>query len=128
MRRIDAATAALLRPFLPEAPMASARLVEGGPVCWFVRRVLRQGAMTIAPFIFYGRARFDASSLGSVALLAHELRHIEQYRRHGHVPFLLRYLRDLAAARFRYSRDLPFEAECYALQDEVREALRPRFG
>ena len=127
MKRIDPATAALLQPFVPGLDLGSVRIVEGGPVCWFVRRVLRQGAMTVAPFIFYGRSRFDAAGLPSVALLGHELRHVEQYRHYGHVTFLFRYLRDLAANRFRYSRDLPLEAECYALQARIAQDLRPRF-
>jgi hypothetical protein len=84
--------------------------------------------MTLAPFIFYGRDRFDPGSLPSVALLAHELKHVEQYRSRGHVAFLARYLLDLARNRFRYSRDLPLEAECYELQAEVTRSLRPRFS
>jgi len=55
--------------------------------------------------------------------LAHELKHVQQYRTYGHLGFLLRYFVDLARHRFRYSRALPLEAECYALQSEVLEAL-----
>jgi hypothetical protein len=121
--RLNAATLATLSPWFPDADFAGVRIVQTGPVCWFVRSVLKQGAMTVSPFIFYGRRRLDLTSVSSLALLAHELRHIEQYRRMGHVPFLLRYLGDLIRARFRYSRDLPLEAECYDLQAEVARAL-----
>jgi uncharacterized protein DUF4157 len=125
--KIDAETADRLRPWFQSLDFDAIKLVESGPVCWLVRNVLRQGAMTVAPFVFYGRDRFDAASLSMVALLAHELHHVEQYRRYGHAGFLLRYLRDLASRRFQYSRDLPLEAESYQLQDEVTEALRAQF-
>jgi len=125
---LDAATATTLQPWFPSLALSKVRIVEAGPVCWFVRNVLRQGAMTFSPFIFFGRDTWDGASLVSIALLAHELRHIEQYRERGHVMFLARYFRDLARNRFRYSRDLPLEAECYALQARVEEALRARFS
>ena len=122
--KIDAATIERLRPWFESIDLEKVRLVHSGPVCWYVRYVIKQGAMTIAPFVFYGRTAYDPTRLGSVALLAHELKHIEQYRRYGHVRFLARYLIALARARFRYSRDLPLEAEAYYLQDEVRAELR----
>ncbi|MFQ5872852.1 MAG: DUF4157 domain-containing protein, partial [Dehalococcoidia bacterium] len=93
----------------------------------FVRVVLRRGAMTFSPFIFLGRSLYDPSSLSSLALLAHELKHLEQYQRYGHLRFLIRYFWDLARNRFRYNRQLPLEAEAYDLQDNVRDALRNKF-
>jgi hypothetical protein len=79
--------------------------------------------MTIAPFIFFGRDRYDPTKAGSLALLAHELKHIGQYRSMGHVRFLWTYLRDRRRAG-RYSRDLPLEVDPYALQAIVEPALR----
>jgi hypothetical protein len=122
--KLDATTIETLRPWFPTLAVDNVRVLQGGPVSWFVRVILRQGAMTIDPFVFYGRSRLNPSSPSSLALLAHELKHVEQYRRFGRLGFLLRYLRDLARNRFRYARDLPLEAECYALQAEVREALQ----
>jgi hypothetical protein len=89
---------------------------------WFVRNILRQGAMTIAPFVFFGKDRFDETKASSLALLAHELKHVEQYRTMGHVRFLWTYIRDRRRAG-GYSRDLPLEVEPYALQAVVRAAL-----
>ena len=126
--RIDAATAETLQPWFPSVVMGSVRIELAGPVCWFVRNALHQGAMTVSPYIFFGRSAFDPTSLTSLALLAHELKHVEQYHTYGHVRFLIRYLRDLAGNKFRYSLQLPLEAECYAVQAEVGEALRPRFS
>jgi hypothetical protein len=123
--RVDAASAATLQPWLPTVVIRNVHIVSTGPVCWFVRHVLKQGAMTVAPFIFYGLARFDPANPASLALLAHELKHVEQYRALGHVRFLSRYLYDLARNRLRYSRSLPLEAEAYALQARVLAALTP---
>jgi hypothetical protein len=121
--RIDANTAETLKPWFPELNLQSVSLVQGGPICWLVRHVLRQGAMTFDPFVFYGRARFEPAQPRSLALLAHELKHVEQYRALGHAGFLARYLMDRARNGFRYGRELPLEKEAYDLQDEVLRAL-----
>jgi hypothetical protein len=122
--RIDEDSATTLQRWFGSMALDSVRIVESGPMCWFVRNVLKQGATTISPFIFYGRARFDPDRPSSLALLAHELKHVQQCREQGHVMFLARYMRDLAMNRFRYSRDLPLELEAYALQAEVLQALQ----
>jgi hypothetical protein len=73
-----------LRPWFPDLDLGTIRIVERGPVCWYVRNVVRQGAMTVAPYVFYGRERLDPEDPGSLALLAHELNHVRQYKRFGH--------------------------------------------
>ena len=122
--KIDDATATKLKPWFPDLDMHRVRLVQGGPFCWFVAHVLRQGAMTVAPFVFYGKSRFDPSRNASLALLAHELKHVQQYREMGHFGFLLRYFIDKARNGFRYSETLPLEKEAYELQAEVLKALQ----
>ena len=121
--RLNASTIATLHPWFPTLDLASVRIVQSGPASWFVRSVLHQGAMTVAPYIFYGRSRLNPTDHASLALLAHELKHVEQYRALGHARFLLQYARDLIAAKGHYSRDLPLEAPCYALQAQVKLAL-----
>ena len=92
-------------------------------MCWFVRSILKQGAMTIAPFVFFGRNHFDPASASSMALLAHELKHIEQYAAMGHARFLFTYVRDRLRAG-EYRRDLPLEVDPCALQAVVEPELR----
>jgi hypothetical protein len=121
--RIDAATAEKLRPWFPDLDFDSVRLVESWPTRFFVKNILNQGAMTIAPFIFYGKSSFDPDRPGSVALLAHELKHVEQYREMGRFRFFLRYFVDKARNGFKYSRDLPLERVAYDLQKEVLKKL-----
>jgi hypothetical protein len=120
----DPTAISALRPWFRDLDFARVRLVHSGPVSWFVRTVLRQGAMTIAPYVFFGKHRFDPASARSLSLLSHELRHIEQYAEMGHLRFLFTYAKDRIRAG-KYSRDLPLEAGPYALQDEVRLALQP---
>jgi hypothetical protein len=111
-----------LNRWFPDLDLKRVRLIHSGPVSWFVRTVLRQGAMTIAPYVFFGKHRYDPASPRSLALLAHELHHIRQYKEMGHVRFLYTYMRDRLKAG-EYRRDLPLEAGPYALQDEVRAVL-----
>ena len=117
----------LLQPWFPDLRLTDVGLISDGPVCWYVRSVAKQGMMTISPWVFYGRESYDPTSLASVALIAHELVHIRQFRQRGHAAFLAHYLWDLGRNGFRYSRALPLEAEAYALQADVRAALRPHF-
>ncbi len=126
--RLEPAVAEMLEPWFPSLPLRDVRIVTRGPVCWFVRVVLHKSAMAFSPFVFFGRSDYEPASLRSVSLLAHELKHIEQYRRHGHFLFLLRYFWHLARNGLRYSRDLPLEAEAYDLQDDVEDALRDTFA
>jgi hypothetical protein len=120
---VDADIARRLKPWFPTTDLARVRVVTGGPMCWFVRRVLRQGAMTLAPFVFFGKTRFDPASASSMALLAHELKHIEQYAAMGHAKFLFTYVHDRLRAG-EYRRDLPLEIDPYALQAVVKPELR----
>ncbi len=124
--RLSTEVAVALQPWFPWLHPDRVRLVSGGPVCWFVGSVLHKRAMTFSPFIFFRYGAYDGSSLSSLALLAHELKHIEQYRTYGHPRFLVRYFWDLARSRFRYNRDLPLEADAYAIQAEVESRLRER--
>jgi len=112
-----------VQPWFPTMRLDNVRVVTGGPVCWFVRSVLRRGAMTFSPFVFYGRAAYDPATLRSLGLLVHELKHIEQYRRYGHAVFLVRYFWAMGRNRFRYSHDLPLEAEAYAIEAAFKAAL-----
>jgi hypothetical protein len=120
---VDADVARLLKPWFPDVDIEGVRVVTSGPVCWFVRRVLRQGAMTIAPFVFFGNDRYEPASASSMALLAHELKHIEQYATMGRLRFLFTYVRDRLKAG-EYRRSLPLEVDPYALQTIVEPALR----
>ena len=121
--KVDAETAEKLRPWFEDFDMQSVALVDAWPTNVLVKHVLRQGAMTIAPFIFYGKARFTPGDPKSVALLAHELKHIQQYRDMGHLGFFRRYLLDKAKNGFRYSKTLPLEKAAYELQASVLEGL-----
>jgi hypothetical protein len=127
-KRIDADVETLLRRWFPDLDFGRVRIVERGPVCWYARHVVKQGAMTIAPFIFFGRTKYNPCDARSVALLAHELKHVEQVRRIGRVRFFARYLWALARSRFRYSRELPLEAEAYALQATVLGPIEQAFA
>lgn len=56
-----------------------------------------------------------------IALLAHELCHVKQFRRLGRLRFLLRYLREWLSHGYN---GISLEVEAYAFQqDEVLEAL-----
>jgi|FaiFalDrversion2_1042247.scaffolds.fasta_scaffold37345_1 hypothetical protein len=121
--RISPREAEVLRPWFPGLDVAQVRVVVGGPVCWLVRAVLQKSAMTVGPFVFLGSRRRDPDDPDFLALLAHEIKHVEQFRRYGYVGFLLKYWWDLARHGFRYSQKLPLEAEAYELERRFRSWL-----
>jgi len=121
--KIDADTAHKLHRWFPDFDMRSVTLVDAWPMNALVKHVLRQGAMTVAPFVFYGKAQFVPGNAASIALLAHELKHIQQYRSMGYLGFFRRYFLDKARNGFEYSKALPLEKEAYDLQAEVLETL-----
>jgi hypothetical protein len=76
----------------------------------------------------------DADRRGGRTLLAHELVHVEQFRRHGTIRFLLRYLgqylralRRLRSHRTAY-RSMPLELEARARADQWRARHAARTG
>jgi len=109
----------VLQPFFPNQQLQNVRVVNSGPICWYVRNVLRQSAFTVSPYVFMGGFEFDSTKPTSLALLAHEATHIEQQRSMGNTKYLFIYFRDLVRAGFRYSTSLPLERAAYELQQEV---------
>jgi Domain of unknown function (DUF4157) len=122
--KIDAETAKRLQHWFPDLDMQRVTLINAWPMNAFVKDVLRQGAMTIAPFVFYGKAHFTPGDSKSISLLAHELKHVEQYHSMGYLGFFKRYFLDKARNGFEYSKTLPLEKEAYDLQAEVLKELQ----
>ena len=61
-----------------------------------------------------------------LALLAHEIKHIEQVERYGLVSFYWRYWLDYR--RQGYGEALPFETEAYQFERLVRAQLKNEFA
>jgi hypothetical protein len=87
-------------------------------------------AVTFRNTIYFAPGRYDPSSCDGFELLAHELAHVEQFRRYGVIRFVLRYLGSYCANRVRghdshqaYCR-IPFEI---AASDLARRVGGPTF-
>ncbi len=85
-------------------------------------------ATTIGDTIYFRRPEgFDPHSPSGLALLAHEIRHVEQYREHGGVVgFAIDYVRQYLQSG--YGEDISFEAEAYELQRIVYAHLAEEFA
>ncbi len=64
------------------------------------------------------------STDGLAEILAHELEHVAQFERLGTRGFKCEYVRDMVACGGCQDRGNALEAEAYARQDRVREALQ----
>jgi hypothetical protein len=115
--------AMVLQPWFPKLDLGKVRLVRQGFVCWLVRTVIKKAAMTVSYNVFLGTGSYDPTNPYFLALLAHELKHVEQFQQYGFVGFLVRYFWDLMRNGFRYSPDLPLEAEAYDLERRFLASL-----
>ena len=70
---------------------------------------------------------YDPHSPRGLALLAHELKHVEQYERYGRLGFYLKYLRDYLRHGYGQER-LTLEQEAYLFQGQVKEHLLQEFA
>lgn len=85
-------------------------------------------ATTIGDTIYFRQAeRFDPHTPEGLALLAHEIRHVEQYQALGGIlGFGLHYVREFL--RGGYGTNISFEDEAYAIQRAVADHLRREFA
>jgi len=84
----------------------------------------RRTAITLGHFIIFTKPQYyDPSSIQGLALLAHELKHVEQYRREGLLRFLWQYLSHWLKVGYDLDRH-PYEKEAYDFQKQVKKRLK----
>ena len=87
-----------LRPYFPiDFDFAGVRVRTGVPR-WAAGR---PAAMTFRHTVYFAPGCFEPSSTEGIALLAHELAHVEQFRRLGTLRFAARYLGAYLKSRLR---------------------------
>jgi hypothetical protein len=97
------------------------QLLVGGPPTWYLKLV-RKSAITLGDRVWF----VNPEKREDLALVAHELVHVAQYREMGFLRFTARYLRDLAKNGFKYSKALPLEAPAYERQAKARLVVLAR--
>lgn len=73
--------------------------------------------------IFTKPQYYDPCSIQGLALLAHELKHVEQYRREGLLRFLRRYLSHWLKVGYNLDRH-PYEREATEFEARVQAQLQ----
>ena len=83
-------------------------------------------AITLGATIYFRMENmYEPHTPAGLALLAHELKHVEQYLSQNLVRFYWRYLQDYT--RHSYGKKIKFEAEAYSFQKVVQEQLKKEF-
>jgi hypothetical protein len=77
----------LLAPYFPEIDLEKIRIREGIP--WYVP--MNAAAYTNRNHIYFARGCYDTDSLEGIAMIAHELAHCAQYKKHGTWRFRILY-------------------------------------
>ncbi len=84
----------------------------------------RRTAITLGHLIIFTKPHYyDPSSIQGLALLAHELKHVEQYRREGLLRFLWRYLSHWLKMGYDLERH-PYEREATEFETRVQAQLQ----
>ena len=106
---------------------------ETGPLARTATRLARADAMVLGRRILLSQSALQTLDSGgeeAVRLVAHELAHVEQYRRVGLAGFLLRYAGDYVLSRLRGAshavayRSIAFEREAQRLAQIAGAELR----
>ncbi|MEX2374121.1 MAG: DUF4157 domain-containing protein [Dehalococcoidia bacterium] len=111
-----------LRPYVDEQSLREARIRVTPPWSW-VPRVLGATATTLGNDICFRPGRYHEHDAPGLALIAHECRHVRQYREMGAVSFLVRYILGAIRVRFRHAEH-PLELEPLVIQAQARAELR----
>jgi len=119
---ISPTAAARLRLYVDEQSLREARIRVSAPWTW-VPRLLSASATTLGNDICFRPGAFREHDAAGLALIAHECRHVRQYREMGAVRFLARYLLGMLQVRGRHA-DHPLELEPLVLQARARAELR----
>ena len=91
---------------------------------FFARREI--GAITLGHTIHFRLLdNYDPHVPWGLALLAHELKHVEQFERDGWLQFYAKYV--WAYVFHGYGESVPFEAEAYEFQRQVQAHLTAEF-
>ncbi len=124
--RIPEKTVELLAEFVPERDLRRARIVTGLP--WrLLPRLLRMGAITFSPFVIYREGRYRTDTSKGLALLAHEVIHLQQAREMGAIRFYASYLWGQFRCGFRHDKH-HLEIPGIERQRHVRTTLDSRPG
>jgi hypothetical protein len=122
--RLSDRTVATLADFVPEQDLRAMRVVTVAPFRW-LPVVLGMSATTFWRFVLIKQGRFDETTAGGLALIAHEAFHIRQAREMSLPVFLGRYAWGQLQCGFRHDAHV-LERPAIALQLSVRAALEAR--
>ncbi len=125
----------LARPewFSDPAVVARATLAEANALARFLSSPRFSGteniwAITLGGTIYIRMPQaYDPHAPAGLALLAHEIKHVEQYAREGWLGFFTKYLQSYAA-KGGYSSSVNFENEAYEFQKQVEAHLTQEFA
>jgi len=124
--RLPQKTRKLLAPFFPGFDLAEVRVFEGIP--WYV--LSRPEGYADRNNIYILPGLYQLGSIDGLALLAHEIEHCRQYRKHGTWHFRARYLAAYFKNRLRgMSRreaylNISFEIEAREIEKQVHLSLQ----
>jgi hypothetical protein len=115
---LDKQFVALLKEGFPLLDLERINIRTSGIIIPLLR-ALHGAGMTLGHQIFILPEYYNPKTLQGLSLLAHELKHVEQYERLGYIHLAARYVIDFIKNDFRYGENLPLEKEAFEMERKV---------
>jgi RHS repeat-associated protein len=124
----------LLSSYFPELDLGEVEIEEGIPGIIKSLSAVDPSAFTFGNTIYFAPGEYNPHTAMGIALIAHELKHAEQYENYGHAAFELVYLGSYLYNKIAGMSDydayskIPFEVPASQIQANVLSDLLRRYG
>ena len=121
---------AVLTPHFSDHDLS--RVVIHLSIPWYVRKFAKitPAAYTSGNKIYFAPNQYDPSTVDGIASIAHEITHVEQYRKYGKLRFRVKYLAFFLKNKRKQMEDseayegIAFEKEAFEKAEEVKKYLK----
>lgn len=119
----------LLKPFFIDLDLDEIVLIDGvSTLQGLILKLFDASAITFGKRIYLSKS-LNQNDPSAILLIAHELAHVEQYKKNGMILFLLRYIGEFIRNLIIYKsfiiayQRISFEEEAYNKEDEISNAI-----
>ena len=120
----------LLQPFFPRLNLRRVHVDDSSPYSQWLIGQAGAGGLTVGNHIYFARGAYEPATVDGLALIGHELTHVQQYQDRGRAGFFWRYgtdyLRNRLNARqepYQAYEDIRAEQEAYQMEARIRREL-----
>jgi len=117
-----------LKPFFIDLDLDKIILIDGISFGRLILKLFNASAITFGKRIYFSKP-LNQNDTSTIFLIAHELVHVEQYKKNGVILFLLKYLRELIRNLIIHRsfitayKNISFEEDAYSRGNKIFDAI-----